>query len=764
MSRLDETRLENAHERDGKKIARCPACFEDGHDKTGNHLSVWSSGKFACVQFPGTEGKEHRKRIFELVGVKGYETIEEAIAATQRWLKLKATRRDPYNERFVMVRFDGPQQGKKEFRPFHLSNSCWLMGDPQGKLPLFNLAQLQKRPTEKVHLVEGEKCACAFRDELGLLAITSAHGAKSVDRTDWTPLSGRKVVILPDNDDEGEGYASKAANALLNLEQPARIKIVRIPDLPPKGDCVDWLQSRNGQPQEDTIAQLRALVDAASEFVPPAESPGQNGRTPASWFREKFPGLAKEYGEAILEEKDKNDVVSVRDIGEDFFAASLGAKGNPNAPAIFLPIEERFYAYDPKAGIYQQKYEPMLLAYLSNLLLECARQCPPKSCNTKSLEFRFRDAANLSGVLRKARGILAVPPDFFATDVKFVPCANGMLQLEDNTLFPFSPSYRRRNKLAVAYDPKVSCPLFLDTLMRPALETDDLVLIQRWCGLALIGENLAQKIVILTGTPGGGKGTLIQIINGIIGQINLATLRPQLLGERFEVGRFLGKTLLYGADVPENFLNQRGASILKSLTGGDPVTLEFKNSNESPAIICRFNIIVTCNSRLTVHLEGDTDAWRRRLVIIPYTHPKPERVIVDLADQILQREASGVLNWMLKGLKKLRADGWQLHLTTNQQAAVDNLLLESDGITLFVNEALEPSKDSPLTVPDCFSAYVDFCNNRDWKTLTRRQFGNSIGDAVTRQYGLTVRHDVKTAGDGTAQRGWVGLCVHTENS
>jgi hypothetical protein len=57
---------------------------------------------------------------------------------------------------------------------------------------------------------------------------------------------------------------------------------------------------------------------------------------------------------------------------------------------------------------------------------------------------------------------------------------------------------------------------------------------------------------------------------------------------------------------------------------------------------------------------------------------------------------------MLEGLKKLRADGWQLHLTTNQQAAVDNLLLESDGITLFVNEALEPSKDSPLTVPDCF--------------------------------------------------------------
>src|SRR5262249_7952978 len=152
---------------------------------------------------------------------------------------------------------------------------------------------------------------------------------------------------------------------------------------------------------------------------------------------------------------------------------------------------------------------------------------------------------------------------------------------------------------------------------------------------------LAQKIVILAGTPGGGKGTFIRILNGIIGQINLATLRPQLLSERFEIGRLLGKTLLYGADVPENFLNQRGASILKSLTGGDRVTLEFKNSNESPAIICQFNIIVTCNSRLTVHLEGDTDAWRRRVVVILYSHPKPERPIADLAEQILREESSG---------------------------------------------------------------------------------------------------------------------------
>jgi phage/plasmid-associated DNA primase len=103
------------------------------------------------------------------------------------------------------------------------------------------------------------------------------------------------------------------------------------------------------------------------------------------------------------------------------------------------------------------------------------------------------------------------------------------------------------------------------------------------------------------------------VLTGVISATNVASSRTQLLAERFELGRFLGKTLLYGADVPENFLNERGASVLKSLTGYDPVTLEFKRSNESPPIVCKFNVIVTCNSRLTVHLEGDTEAWRRRV-------------------------------------------------------------------------------------------------------------------------------------------------------
>ena len=475
----------------------------------------------------------------------------------------------------------------------------------------------------------------------------------------------------------------------------------------------------------------------------------------AQWFAQKFPKLPNEFGDAVLEEPDRQGKHIVSDICQPFLAATLGEDGTPDAPTVYLPAENRFYAYSPDEGVYIETREAVLLTRLSRLLLEASNAC--RDAITKKLKFSFRDSANLVGIVRHAQGLLAKPHDYFDGGLtEFIPCRNGMLRLSDRELLGFSPGYRRRNKLGVAYDSTAKCPLFLDTLMRPALDPDDLDLLQRWCGLALVGENIAQRIMLLTGTAGGGKGTFIRVLVGIIGAGNVGALRTQLLGERFELGRFLGKTLLYGADVPDDFLNHRGASILKSLTGGDPVTLEFKNSNEAPGIVCKFNIVVTCNSRLTVRLEGDTAAWRRRLANIEYRNEKPEKVIADLSDQILLREASGVLNWMLEGERKIRGDGWQLHLSAAQQKVIDDLLLESESHTVFVHESLARDAEEQLTVADCYAAYVEFCNDHGWRALTKNKFGAVIGDTVVRQFGITTRNDIPDSKD-KEQRGWKGI-------
>jgi P4 family phage/plasmid primase-like protien len=510
---------------------------------------------------------------------------------------------------------------------------------------------------------------------------------------------------------------------------------------------------------ESGVPQQQAQPAPVPGLPPPPPAPAPLPGTPTEWFAAKFPSLVKRYGAAVDEAPpgDKGGKPCVRDVSEDVLAATLGENGTPAAPTVFAASEARFYTYSPAEGIFVEARESRLAASLSELLLACARDCSAQF-DTRNLEFKFRYSANLRGVLTRARGLHEVGPDYFQTGLmEFVPAKNGMLRVSDRVLLPFSPSYRRRNKLAVDYKPGAQCPLFVGTLLRLALEPEEIDLFQRWSGLALAGENLAQRLVILMGTAGGGKGTLIRVLNGIIGAANVGSLRADLLDDHFELGRLFDKTLLYGADVPDNFLNCKGASVLKALTGGDPVTLEFKGSNERPQIICRFNAVVTCNSRLTVRLEGDAAAWRRRLVIIEFRMPKPENVIADLSERILAEEASGVLNWMLEGLDKILAAGWQLVLTAAQQKLVDDLLLESEGDVVFAKECLEKDGTESLTVLDCYDRYVAFCNERGWAAMAKRKFSNSIGDTVTRLYGLTVRHDVADWQTGKPQRGWKGI-------
>lgn len=62
--------LENVKKKGNSIVARCPACAEMGNDRKGNHLFINGKGQFSCVVNPGMDGKQHRKRIFELVGIK----------------------------------------------------------------------------------------------------------------------------------------------------------------------------------------------------------------------------------------------------------------------------------------------------------------------------------------------------------------------------------------------------------------------------------------------------------------------------------------------------------------------------------------------------------------------------------------------------------------------------------------------------------------------------------------------------------------------
>ncbi|MEX0585722.1 MAG: DUF3987 domain-containing protein, partial [Pirellulales bacterium] len=215
------------------------------------------------------------------------EAAEEALAvqfgtAYGPWYYRVAGR-----DRLAVLRFDTAEG--KTYRPLHPTGDGWPIGDPPEPLPLYGFDELGD--AKRVYVVEGEKCADVAR-AVGLIATTSAHGAKSPHKTDWRPLAGRDVVILPDNNEAGRGYADWIARHLLEFDPATKVRIVDLPDLPDGGDINDWIANQDGAEQLDE--QIEAFAAAA-----PVVRLEAVGIVPPAVFQpipvEQLPPLLREY-------------------------------------------------------------------------------------------------------------------------------------------------------------------------------------------------------------------------------------------------------------------------------------------------------------------------------------------------------------------------------------------------------------------------------------------------------------------------------------
>jgi hypothetical protein len=99
----------------------------------------------------------------------------------------------------------------------------WANKFPSGKRPLLNLPEILK--SDKILVCEGEKTADRLQSiAKGMVVTTSVGGSNAAHNSDWSPLKGKKVVIVRDNDDNGIKYQ----NAVIRLCQDSGSKSIHI--------------------------------------------------------------------------------------------------------------------------------------------------------------------------------------------------------------------------------------------------------------------------------------------------------------------------------------------------------------------------------------------------------------------------------------------------------------------------------------------------------------------------------------------------------
>lgn len=626
---------------------------------------------------------------------------------------------------------------------------------------LLNVAKLEKKPVEKgwqKFTVEKMKDKTYLNTlnhggNIGVLLGKNSGGLHTIDLdldeavNPFLALNPRLAATLRTKRVRGGNLWVRVTGV-----SPASVKLKT-------KDGKEWGEWRSDGNQ--TVIYGEAIDRKKGEAQPTKYSIVQNGPVAEIAFEEILwpdnvvlpwsdKALVSKYGEPLWKDSRGGDALN-----QCYFAGRYAAEH----VVLHEPAERQFYEYENGTGLWTLKTGDGIKKALSDDFHRLTVQWQ------KPEIIRHRTNGLLTALADLLRGEVE-RAGVFDERQRVIHVANGMLHLDCNPpeLRRFSRSYYSRNQCPIRFDEQADCPRFKAELLGAALDADDASLVQRWAGLCLLGYNRTQRLMLITGTPGGGKSTLIGIIERIIGRRNIAELRTNLLLDRFELFSFVGKTLLTGKDVPADFLSSAGATVIKKLCGGDLIDAEGKSLNSRVQMKGVFNIAITANSRLRVRLEGDTGAWSRRILSINYDRPKPANPIRDFEDVLLEQEGPGILNWMIEGaiahLVELDKCG-DFILTDRQKARVEALLCESDSVRFFVRNALVEDDGGTVTSDELVRAYADFCDGRGWDALARRTVENQLPDLMLERFRAAKRNDIKR--DGKSHKGFAGVALKPED-
>ena len=198
----------------------------------------------------------------ERIRTKLFDSSKEAIEFLSRGFCKQPSKKWPYHDRSGKIvswilRWETPEG--KEIRPISREENGWKIGSSPTRRQLYRLPEVIN--ATQVFVCEGEKACDAIRS-LGFAATTSPHGALSANNADWTPLAGKEVIILPDNDVPGHKYAESVRDILSTLAPRPVIKVVAFKGLPNGGDAFDWVAAFREKGREDKQLRFSLLIEA----------------------------------------------------------------------------------------------------------------------------------------------------------------------------------------------------------------------------------------------------------------------------------------------------------------------------------------------------------------------------------------------------------------------------------------------------------------------------------------------------------------------
>lgn len=226
-----------------------------------------------------------------------------------------------------------------------------------------------------------------------------------------------------------------------------------------------------------------------------------------------------------------------------------------------------------------------------------------------------------------------------------VPLKDGVLHLESMELRPHAPGYRLLWCLPFAWkDRAIGCEP-IQAWMLEAMRGDriQVEVLRAYLNAIVTGRTDLHRYLECVGPGSSGKGTYTRLAMSLIGAENTSvTTLEQLEKNRFETAGIYGKRLLLITD-SERYGGE--VSVLKAITGGDPVRYERKNVQQTKPFVPTCMVVLASNE--PVQSSDYTSGLERRRLTMPFVHQVKAEERRDLESEF-KPYLPGLLAWVLE--------------------------------------------------------------------------------------------------------------------
>jgi putative DNA primase/helicase len=616
--------------------------------------------------------------------------VDELGPATAKWDYLDAAG----HLIAVAYRYDPPGQ-KKQFRPWDAKRRRMAPPDPR---PLYNQPGMSS--AAQVVLVEGEKCAQALIDA-GIVATTAMHGANApVDKTDWSPLSAKAVLIWPDRDKPGWDYAARAAQAILSAGAKS-CHILYPPEEAAEGwDVADAIAEGFDVATFLTHGPRLQMHDVADDVDPVVSS-----------------------DESVWGTEDALALSFTRRYHRDWrYVAAWG----------------RWLVWDGQ----RWRTEDTLAA--TDLIRSVCRQTAVRADNPK-VAAKLASASTVGGVERLARADRrhAATTDEWDADPWLLNTPGGVVDLNTGRKRA-NDRADRMTKITTA-TPGGDCPQWMAFLSDIAGGDVDLqAYLQRMVGYCLTGVTSAHALFFLYGTGANGKSVFANVISTILGDYAATASMDTFVetrGDRHptDLAGLRGARFVTAIETEQG--RRLNESKVKAITGGDKISARFMRQDffeYTP----QFKPVIVGNHKPAI--RNIDEAMKRRMHMIPFTVTiPPERRDSRLTEKLLA-ERDGILAWAVAGCLAWQREG--LNPPASVVSATEEYFESEDALGRWLDERCVRAPNAKSLTAELFT---------DWKQWAEAA-GEFIG-AQRRFSDLLITRGIEKWRNGMGVRGFQGI-------